>query len=269
MTVHAVNFSALIEKVKKAAHEILVSLSHEIVSGNNVDNKCDGSLVTIADQRMQTLLHDELKISYPEIAFLGEEMSTVEHQQVLQANNTLIWCLDPLDGTTNYSNGLPFWAVSLALMDSSGVLFGVVYDPLRDECFSAVKGEGATLNGSPLQCSQHTLSLEHSVANIDFKRLPLTLGQKIVTQVKYRSQRNMGACALEWCWLAAGRFQLYLHGGMKHWDYAAGSLILEQAGGAACTLEGDLVFNLQRENQSVVAALNEELNQQWLAYLQS
>ncbi|VAW71995.1 Inositol-1-monophosphatase [hydrothermal vent metagenome] len=269
MTEHAVNFSSLIEKVKKAAHEILLSLSHEVVSGNKVDNKADGSLVTIADQRMQTWLHDELKKSYPEISFLGEEMTAEEHQQVLQTNNALIWCLDPLDGTTNYSNGLPFWAVSLALMDSSGVLFGVVYDPLREECFSAVKGQGAILNGKPLNCSQQAESLQHSVANIDFKRLPLALGQKLVTHVKYRSQRNMGACALEWCWLAAGRFQLYLHGGMKCWDYAAGSLILEQAGGAACTLEGDSVFNLHRENQSVVAALNEDLNQQWITYLQS
>lgn len=269
MTFSEVDFTALIETVKKAAHDILVSLSHEVIVSQSSKCKADGSIVTIADQRMQTSLHDELRSSYPDILFMGEEMSSAEQQHVLSNTEKLIWCLDPLDGTTNYSNGLPFWAVSLALMNSNGVIFGVVYDPLRDECFSAVQGEGALLNGNPLQCSQQALELKQSVANIDLKRLPVELRQKIVTRPEYRSQRNMGACALEWCWLAAGRFHVYLHGGMKHWDYAAGSLILEEAGGVACTLAGDPVFNLQRENQSVVAALNADLNADWINYLNS
>ncbi len=266
MILPVVNYPDLIEKVKKAAHTILISLSQEVVA-NTAQDKADGSIVTIADQRMQSLLYDELESSYPGIAFMGEEMSADEHQHVLSQADNYIWCLDPLDGTTNYSNGLPFWAVSLALMNSSGVVFGVVYDPLRDECFSAVKGEGAFLNNEPLYCSQQPLKLKQAVANIDFKRLPVGLGQKLITDPQYRSQRNMGACALEWCWLAAGRFQIYLHGGMKHWDYAAGSLILDEAGGAACTLEGDSVFNLHRKNQSVVAALTKKLNSDWHSYL--
>jgi len=266
MTLADVNYQDLIEKVKKSAQSVLVALSTEVVASTAQD-KADGSLVTIADQRMQALLYDELKSSYPDIAFMGEEMSANEHQRVLSQADNYIWCLDPLDGTTNYSNGLPFWAVSLALMNSSGVVFGVVYDPLREECFSAVKGEGAVLNNEPLHCSQQPLALNKAVANIDFKRLPVELGKKIITDPQYRSQRNMGACALEWCWLAAGRFQIYLHGGMKHWDYAAGSLILAEAGGAACTLEGEPVFNLNRKNQSVVAALTTELNSKWYNYL--
>ena len=269
MIVPNINFKDLVESVKKAAHQVLVSLSSEVTANTNHQNKKDGSIVTVADERMQAVLRDELKAQYPAIAFLGEEMSHEQQQQTLQSTDTYIWCLDPLDGTTNYSNGLPFWAVSLALMNADGVVFGVVYDPLRDECFSAIKGEGAQLNGERLYCSSDPLSIKQAVANIDFKRLPQELSQKLIREPVYRSQRNMGACALEWCWLAAGRFQLYLHGGMKHWDYAAGSLILAEANGFACTLENDTVFNLKRENQSVVAATNENLFNEWNKYLAS
>lgn len=269
MTVPKVDYNELVKNVKKAALQVLVLLSNEVTTSNNHQNKKDGSIVTIADERMQTVLRDELKAQYPAIAFLGEEMSHKQQQQVLQSTDTYMWCLDPLDGTTNYSNGLPFWAVSLALMNADGVVFGVVYDPLRDECFSAIKGEGAQLNGERLCCTSDAVAVEQAVANIDFKRLPLDLSQRLIREPVYRSQRNMGACALEWCWLAAGRFQVYLHGGMKHWDYAAGSLILAEANGLACTLEGDPVFNLQRENQSVVAATNEQLFNEWKKYLAS
>ncbi len=175
-----------------------------------------------------------------------------------------MWCVDPLDGTTNYAAGVPFFSVSLALLIQGRPLLGVVYDPVRDECFTAQKGRGAWLNDKALGTRSLTpLSLERSVAAVDFKRLSAPLAVRLATQHPYGSQRNFGACSLEWCWLAAGRFHVYLHGGQKPWDYAAGCLILSEAGGRALTLEGEDIFAAGLTTRSVAAALDPVLFAAW------
>ena len=110
-------------------------------------------------------------------------------------------------------------------------VLGVVYDPVADEMFYAEQGGGAFLNGERLPIKEHVPHLRNAMANVDFKRLPKALARAIVAAPPFASQRNYGAGTLEWCYVAAGRFDVYLHGGQKLWDYAAGCLILEEAGG--------------------------------------
>jgi len=118
--------------------------------------------------------------------------------------------------------------VSVALMINGRSVLGVVYDPIADEAFYAEKGAGAFLNGERLPIKEHVPHLRNSMAQVDFKRLPPGLARELVAAPPYSSQRNFGASTLEWCYVAAGRFDVYLHGGQKLWDYAAGSLILEE-----------------------------------------
>ncbi len=103
---------------------------------------------------------------------------------------------------------------------------------------------------------------------VDFKRLPTRLKLALTQQPPYGSQRNLGSCVLEWAWMAANRGQLYLHGGMKLWDLAAGTLILAEAGGYACTLQGETVFKAAMEPRSVVVSPDPQLFAEWLHYLQ-
>ncbi len=230
--------------------------------------KDDGSLVTEADHSMQQHLQAALARHWPQYAFLGEEMAGHEHERLAAGTHAGLWCLDPLDGTSNYAAGIPFFAVSLALLVDARVELGLVYDPVRDECFMAQRDRGAWLNDAPLRLPPVTArDLQRSIAVVDFKRLRPALAARLAAQPPYGSQRNFGSSSLEWCWLADRRFHVYLHGGQKLWDYAAGNLVLAQAGGLACTLEGQGVFTMGLASRSVVAATQPGLFSEWCAHL--
>ena len=251
--------------VKAAADKEIMSRFANVVRSY----KPDGSIVTDADHGMQGNLHAALAKSWPEYAFLGEEMSAAERQSLLDMEHKGLWCVDPLDGTSNFACGIPFFAVSVALIIDDKPRLAMVYDPNRDECFAAIEGQGATLNGSRLPAHEEWPPLQRAIAVIDFKRLPAAIRLKLNENPPYGSQRNFGASSLEWCWLAAGRFHAYLHGGQQLWDYAGGSLILAESGGSMTTLDGKPFFQGEYETSSVVAALVPDLQQQWYSWLRS
>lgn len=254
----------LTKLVRTAAREILLTRFRQV----RVNLKQDGSLVTEADLLMQNELALGLERHWPGVAFLGEEMTPLEQIELLKHRKEGLWVLDPLDGTINFASGVPNFAVSLALLDADGVKLGLIHDPCRDETFSAERDKGACLNGKPLQRRPQTsLALEDCVAEIDLKRLDDKLRMRLVSKMPFRSQRNFGSGALDWAWLADGRYQLYLHGGQKLWDYAAGSLILAEAGGVATTLEGQPLINGGIESRSVVGAVTPGLQLNWLEWL--
>lgn len=245
-----------------AREEILSRFNH----GSEYEVKGDGSLITQADLAADQRIKQTLASKYPEIALLSEEMSLAEQTQLLESENQL-WCVDPLDGTSNFAAGLPLFASSLALIVDGEVQIGISYDPSRDEMFSAQKGKGAWLNGKPLRCQASGFSMDKSVAIVDLKRLPPDLVKRLTHNAPFKSQRNLGASVLEWVWMAANRGQLYLHGGMKLWDLAAGSLILSEAGGHACSLDGTEVFKASMTPRSVLISPDKALFEQWKAFL--
>lgn len=228
--------------------------------------KHDGSVVTEADLVMQARLTSRLQETYPDIALLGEEMSA-EQQHALLASDIPLWCLDPVDGTSNFAAGMPYFCVSLALIENGIVTLGLVYDPIRDECFSAQNGKGAYLNNEPLSRQDTDLQLKDAIAMIDFKRLTPELATKLVTHRPYGSQRSLGSIALELCWIAAGRGHIYLHGKQQLWDYAAAQLILSEAGALALTLEGEALRSDSLKPISTIAASDESLFNEWATYL--
>lgn len=249
--------------VKIAAQEILLKdFGH-----SEFEYKDDGSVVTPADFAMQDRLEKELKQHWPGYSILGEEMSEQQQLAVIDTGEAY-WCIDPLDGTSNYAAGLPFFAVSIALIINRQQQLGLIYDPVRDEMFTAIKGQGAFLNGRSLDPSQMKFTDNKPVvAEIDLKRLPEKLVVKLVTEKIFASQRNMGSSAIDWCWMAAGRFDIYLHGGQKLWDYAAGSLIFAEAGGRSVSLDDEAVFRGQLEVRSVLACYDDKLFKYWYEWI--
>lgn len=252
----------IIEAVKTIANEELTGRFANVTR----ILKQDGSFLTEADLAVQTRVQVLLQERYPEITFLGEEMS-VKQQQTALENPQGVWILDPLDGTSNFSAGIPYYAVSLAYIKQGTIEWGMVYDPERDECFSATHGAGAKLNGVALLKQDAEVEISNSTAVIDFKRLDNELAVRIASQPPYSSQRSFGGVALDWCWLAVGRFHLYLHGKQNIWDYAAGHLVFNEVGGQACTLQAEPVFDFSLNPRSAVAALDSQLFKHWCRYL--
>lgn len=229
--------------------------------------KGDGSIVTEADLAMQEAMQSALAKAWPHIPLIGEETPESEREALLAKGTTGIWCLDPVDGTSNFAAGIPFFAVSLALLIDRKPALAVIYDPVRDEMFCAQEHLGAWLNDLPIKLKPSKLPLSKTIAVVDFKRLQAPLATKLASQSPYASQRSFGSVALDWAWLAAGRYHVYLHGKQKVWDYAAGVLILAQAGGVSSTLDRDSVFTSALMPRSAVAACDSPLYDQWITYL--
>ncbi len=252
---------AMIVLAREAAREeILPRFLH---TRHNYKN--DGSLCSEADIAAQKALATRLP-SIVEAPVIGEEMDEAEQRQgwaESENNENGLWCLDPIDGTTNFVNGLPLFTVSLAWMQYGKTRVAVTYNPISDEMFYAAEGQGAYLNGLRLPLRKVSPEIGRAIADVDFKRIPPELADRIAATPPFYSQRNLGCSTLEWCYLAAGRLDVYLHGGQKLWDYAAGHLILQEAGGAACTLEHDDFDAGDVWNRSVVAALHPEVFAAW------
>ena len=261
-----------LEKLKSL---VKVAAKEELLKNfgfSEFEYKDDGSVVTPADLAMQNRLESELKQHWPMYDILGEEMTDAAQLAVIDKALTNkskgYWCIDPLDGTSNYAAGLPFFAVSIALIIDKQQQLGLIYDPVRDEMFSAIKGQCAYVNNQLIDHSQMKFTKHKPiVAEIDLKRLPEKLTVKLVTERIYASQRNIGSCAIDWCWMAAGRFDIYLHGGQKLWDYAAGSLIFAEAGGHSISLDNEAVFRGQLEVRSVLACFDKNLFDYWYQWI--
>ena len=230
--------------------------------------KSDGSLCTEADVAAQAALTKKLQ-AILNVPVLGEEMSAMNQHAIWDSGSDGLWCVDPIDGTSNFVRGLPYFAVSIALLREGKSVLGVVYDPVADEVFAAESGKGAFLNGEPLVKREAVGSLQQALANVDLKRLGARLVTQLASNPPYSSQRNFGASTLEWCYTAAGRYDLYLHGGQKLWDYAAGALILLESGGHACCIENDDFAQGDIWQRSVIAASDKKLYEEWKNWIRA
>jgi myo-inositol-1(or 4)-monophosphatase len=230
------------------------------------ERKIDGSLLTEADIAAQAALI-KLLLAIAPFPVLGEEMTEAEQHAAWNEGENGLWCVDPIDGTSNFVNGLPYFAVSVALIRNKRSVLGVVYDPVADEAFYAIDGAGAFMNGARLPLKRPPDELNRCMAGIELKRIDRQLAGQLAFEHPFSSQRNLGASTLDWCYVAAGRLHIYLHGGQKMWDYAAGCLILREAGGANCTLQGTPFTEQSPDfnpwNRSVLAAQTPQLLAQW------
>lgn len=231
-------------------------------------HKHDGSLCTEADLAAQDALIRRLQAIH-QVPVLGEEMGAQQQEEIWGDGKHELWCIDPIDGTSNFVHGLPYFAVSVALIRDGESVLGVVYDPVSKECFAAERGRGVFLNGVRMQKKPAAAELSAALVNVDLKRLSNKLSAAVASKPPYASQRNFGASTLDWCYTAAGRYDAYLHGGQKLWDYAAGVLILQEAGGYVCSLEKDDFFSGSIWQRSVIAALDENVFKAWKAWIRA
>jgi myo-inositol-1(or 4)-monophosphatase len=207
-------------------------------SGFRIEHKAKINLVTDADHAAEQCVIDHIRNTFPTHCFLAEERGRVE-----QSPSPYLWVIDPLDGTTNFAHGYPAYCVSIGLEYEGRCILGVVYDPTRDELFSAVAGYGAELNGQPIHVSD-TATLDHSLLvtgfAYDIRESPRNnLDHFSKFALKAQGLRRTGTAALDLCYVAAGRFDGFWEVQLSPWDMAAGSVIAQEAGGRLTNFCGD------------------------------
>jgi len=229
--------------VARHAAQMAGKLLKENIHGKReITHKGEIDLVTEMDMRSERIVVEMLHASFPDHNIIAEEETNIRN------GSRFTWIIDPLDGTTNYAHGYPCFSVSIALEQNDEIVLGVVYDPMRDEMFSALNGNGADLNGRPIQVSDMDRLINSLLAtgfpydrkvngknNIAYFQEMLMASQEV---------RRDGSAALDLCSVACGRFDGFWELRLRPWDVAAGSLIVREAGGMVSDLSGSK-FNIR------------------------
>lgn len=219
--------------VRKAGKFILNNASLDVTSKNKTNAK---DFVTVADIKSQDILTKELKAVFPELAIISEEHDKAERQRMFSPDFTG-FVIDPIDGTYNFKRGMKESAISIGLIEQGTSMAGVVFDPYRNELFSAVKGKGAKMNGKTITVSTQENIEGSSVAtsnSYDDEAMARNLRRHLLI---YTSTGHMpwtscpGSGVLIMAWVACGRIDAYHHNGLKPWDNAAAFLLVQEAGG--------------------------------------
>ncbi len=228
------------------------------------ERKHDGSIVTAADRAVEAALVVALPAIF-NCPVLGEEMPEDAQKQIWR-EAPWFWCVDPLDGTSNFANGKRYFGVSVALMHQRKSVLGVVLDPNSGELFHAMRHHGAFLDGKRLRMHPTVHLADASVEVGRYKRLGRT-SRALFHHPPFKTLRMSGASVLQWCHLASGRVDAFLHAGEQPWDYAAGALILEESGGRLATLLHDDYWRVDPKDasweRSVIAARHPALFEEW------
>lgn len=224
---------------------------------NDVKTKALNSLVTYVDKTSEELLVNALKSIIPEAAFHTEEDTVAVSEGDWQ------WIIDPLDGTTNFIHQVPVFAISVGLKYKGEIVLGVVKELNRNECFYATKNKGAYLNGKKISVS-HTPQLSDSLVATgfpyyDYDRLENYLEVLKVLMTSTRGIRRMGSAAVDLCYTACGRFDMYFEYSLSPWDVAAGALIVKEAGGFVSDFKGGEHWLYGREIVATNATLKEDV----------
>ena len=201
-----------------------------------VSAKRDKDFVTEVDKAAEEAIIGVLKEAYPEHAILAEESGA-------SGDSEYVWIIDPLDGTTNFIHGVPQYAISIALAHKGVLTHAVVYDPTKNELFTAVKGGGAYLNERRIRVSKR-IKLNEVIVGTGFpfryfEHVDAYMGMLRDFMHKTAGVRRPGAAALDLAWVAAGRFDGFWELGLSPWDMAAGALLIAEAGGLVSDLTGE------------------------------
>lgn len=215
----------------------------------------EADIVTAADKASEAIIVKSIKHLYPSHSILSEEMGAENHDGEYR------WIIDPLDGTTNFSAGIPIFAVSIGIEHNGVPVVGVVYDPVLDELFTAVKGQGAFLNGAPIHVKENN-RLDRAVVSTGFpvdKNVNPDNNLDNVSRVLplVRGMRRLGSAAMDICYVAAGFTDAYWEMNLHDWDVAAALLILDEAGGESYRFRDNRNVSVIASNKKLMPQLKE------------
>ena len=215
------------------------------------------NLVTEADHAAEKAIIEVIQQDYPDHFILSEETGEIK------TSSEYKWIIDPIDGTVNFANGIPICCVSIGLEKAGKLILGAVYNPLMDELFFAQTGFGASLNDKKITVSDKTEVIKSCLVTgfpytyLDTPNGPLQVFEKLIR--KGIPVRRLGSAAIDLCWVAAGRFDGFYEHKLQAWDSAAGSLIVQEAGGTVTDFKGDAYSPYQPHILATNGKIHEEL----------
>lgn len=239
--------ASLETQVCQLAREVAAFQRQELAvfDRSNIEHKGVHDLVSYVDRESEKQLVARLQQLLPEAGFITEEGT------VAQEDKALRWIIDPLDGTTNFTHGLPFFSISIALAAGEELLLGVVYESNRDECFSAYRGGGARLNGQSIRVSDVPV-LDQALLATGFPYYAFDRIENYLDVLRHFMQhtqgmRRLGSAALDLAYVACGRFEGYFEYNLNSYDVAAGALLVAEAGGQVTDFSGGNSYLFGRE----------------------
>ncbi len=256
MKINSPQINLMYKACMKAAKVIIRDFGE--IEKLQVSEKGPGDFVTASDKKVEKIIINELGIEKSGYSVLTEERGVIEGK-----NKTSRWIIDPIDGTTNFLNGVPHFAISIAFEENQEIKSGIIFDPIKNEMFSAHKGSGAYLNNSRMRVSNKS----------DFKNsLIATGGPRFVSEQKEKIMkeyikvskkvrpaiRKFGSAALDLAYIAAGRIDGLWHRDLKYWDIAAGIVLIKESGGYINNIDGT-DFN---ENKNDIIASNTRIHKE-------
>jgi myo-inositol-1(or 4)-monophosphatase len=225
-----------------------------------VSTKGPGDFVTSADKRTEKTIIEELQKAHPDFGIISEEIGVIN-----KSNTKNRWIIDPIDGTMNFLNGIPHFAISIGYEEDNEIKCGVIFDPIKNEMFCAEKGNGAYLNNSRIRVSNKK-KLADALLVTGGPKHSSKIKEKIfseyieVSKTIHSSVRKFGSAALDVAYVACGRFDGYWQRELNYWDIAAGIIILKEAGGFVNFFDTDIQAPLKRNIMASNSNIHDELS---------
>ena len=258
MRLNSPKMNLIIKACTKASRSLIRDFGE--IENLQVSSKGPGDFVTSADKRTEKILIEELQKAHPEYGIITEETGIIN-----KSNTKNRWIIDPIDGTFNFMNGIPQFAISVAYEEANEIKCGVIFNPIMNEMFCAEKGNGAFLNNSRIRVSKKNKIKD---------ALIVTGGPKVSSKIKDKifseyinvsknvsNVRKFGSAALDMCYVACGRFDGYWQRELNYWDIAAGVIILKEAGGYIDFFEEEKNFPLKKNILATNSFIHEKLKE--------
>lgn len=258
------NLKNICNSVIELAQQTAKYIAHERITfaESSVEHKGLHDLVSYVDKEAERQIVTGLLALLPQAGIIGEEGTSTKKSDHLN------WVIDPLDGTTNFIQNIPVYSISIGLMQDSEILLGVVFDICHNECFSAIKNEGAMLNGKKIQVSTRNNINDALLATgfpySTFDNMDIYMDILRWAMYNARGVRRLGSAAIDLCYVACGRFDGFWEQGLKAWDVSAGALIVTEAGGKVSDYNGggNYIFGnrIVASNPHIYSTLLEQTN---------
>ena len=260
MKLNSANINVMVKACRKAS-KILIRDFGEI-ENLQVSVKGPGDFVTASDKKVEKILIDELQKAKPNYSILSEEVGEIKNDESFR------WIIDPIDGTSNFLHGIPHFAISIGLEHNSEIICGIIYDPIKDEMFTAEKGNGSYLNNQRIRVSSRSKlknciiftggpkhgSKDNELALEEYKKF----SSKTLVPI-----RKMGSASLDMAYVAAGRCDGFWQRNLNYWDIAAGIILIKEAGGFVTDFNGNDTYI----EKKTILATNSRINKEMIEVL--
>jgi len=256
MKLSSANINVMVKVCRKAA-KILIRDFGEI-ENLQVSLKGPGNFVTASDLKVEKILVEELQKARPTYSILSEEVGQINNDESFK------WIIDPIDGTSNFLHGIPHFAISIGLEHNKEIICGIIYDPIKDEIFTAEKGNGAYLNNKRMRVSSRSKLKDCIICTGGHKRESKDRELALEEYKKFSSKvfipiRKFGSASLDMAYVAAGRCDGFWQRNLNYWDIAAGIILIKEAGGFVTDFNGNDTYIESRTILATNSRINKEM----------